>query len=236
MANHNLLTDYYMARHTRLSESEEMYLVTIRKICEHCADKPIPIPDIAEGLAVQPVSVNQMVKKLAEADLVVYTPYKGVELTPKGRAISTEILRHRRLWETFLVKDLSMHLDEADALACQLEHITSQDVANRLSNFLDNPTVCFHGNPIYPAQNQTAANPSVALHNVKVGQLFQVVRLDGDENLRSFLADMGIFAGNRGRIIATNGSGNLLVETSADEHVTVTKEIAENIFVEEQYV
>jgi DtxR family Mn-dependent transcriptional regulator len=213
-----------------------MYLVTIRKICEHCDDKPIPIPDIAEGLDVQPVSVNQMVKKLAEAGLVVYTPYKGVELTPEGRSISMKILRHRRLWEIFLVKDLKMGLDEADDTACQLEHITTRDLANRLSEFLDNPTVCFHGDPIYPDSDESQAQPSVKLNAMKVGQLFQIVRLEGDESLRLFLADMGIFSGNRGKIIATNGTGNLLVETNLGESVTVTREIAENIFVEEHYV
>ena len=73
-----------MPHHNNLSESEEMYLVTIRKICESCTDTSIPIPHLAEELAVLPVSVNQMVKKLAEAGFVEYIPYKGVELTAEG--------------------------------------------------------------------------------------------------------------------------------------------------------
>ena len=93
-----------MSDNTKLSDSEQMYLVMIRQICEHCEDTPVPIPEIAEGLEVQPVSVNQMIKKLAESDFVVYTPYKGVELTAEGLAISTKILRRRRLWEVFLVQ------------------------------------------------------------------------------------------------------------------------------------
>ena len=140
-----------MPHHNLLSESEQMYLVTIRKICESCTDTPIPIPHLAEELSVLPVSVNQMVKKLAEAGYVEYIPYKGVELTLKGREISTKILRHRRLWEVFLVKDLKMTLDEANTLTCRLEHITTEDVAQRLSIFLGDPTVCFHGSPIYKA-------------------------------------------------------------------------------------
>ena len=106
MAHHNIIGYFSMAHLTNLSQSEEMYLVTIRHICEDCTDRPIPIPEIAEKLDVQPVSVNQMVKKLAEAGLVKYTPYKGVELTADGKDISSRILRHRRLWEVFLVKNL----------------------------------------------------------------------------------------------------------------------------------
>ncbi len=138
-----------MPNHNSLSESEQMYLVTIRKICETCTDTPIPIPQLAEELSVLPVSVNQMVKKLAEAGYVEYIPYKGVELTAEGRAISTRVLRHRRLWEVFLVKDLQMTLDQANDLTCRLEHITTEEVAQRLSSFLGDPTVCFHGSPIY---------------------------------------------------------------------------------------
>jgi len=56
----------YMVNQKLLTESEEMYLVTIRTINEDRNEKIIPIPDIAAGFGVQPVSVNQMVKKLAE--------------------------------------------------------------------------------------------------------------------------------------------------------------------------
>ena len=235
MANHNIYSDFIMADKIKLSESEEMYLITIRRICEHCADTPIPIPDIAEGLDVQPVSVNQMIKKLVEMGLVTYIPYKGVELTEKGYSISTKVLRHRRLWEVFLVKDLHLGLEEADMLACQLEHITSDDIANRLSNFLGNPTVCFHGNPIYLG-DLTKNLPAIALSEVKVGQPFQFSRLDGDESLQAFLSDVGIFLGNSGTKIATNGSGNLLIEINSGDRVTLTKEVADHIFIEEQNV
>ena len=219
-----------------LSNSEQMYLVMIRQICEHCEDTPIPIPEIADGLGLQPVSVNQMIKKLAESGLVVYTPYKGVELTDEGFWISTSILRRRRLWEVFLVKDLGMELDEADALSCELEHITPDDVVNRLSTFLDNPSVCFHGDPIYGAKDikgQFIEQPTVALSTVKVGPNFQVVRIEEDENLQAFLADSGITPGNSGHIIAANGLGNILVETNLGKRVTITREVADHVFVKE---
>ncbi len=224
-----------MTHHNKLSESEEMYLVTIRHICEDCIDRPIPIPEIAEKLAVQPVSVNQMVKKLADEGLVTYTPYKGVELTAEGKNISTRILRHRRLWEVFLIKDLKMDLDEADELACQLEHVTSDDLADRLSDFLDHPKTCFHGLPIYPSEDQGVMQPSIALSELKVGQEFQTARVDVDSNLRTFLTDQGLFPGNLGCVIAANNSGTILLQTAPENQVTITKDIAEKVFVEEHH-
>jgi DtxR family Mn-dependent transcriptional regulator len=236
MANHNNYLVNAMSDKIKLSKSEEMYLVTIRMNCEHCKDVTIPIPDIAESLDVQPVSANQMIKKLVEGGYVNYTPYKGVALTPRGQDISTRILRHRRLWEVFLVKNLNMDLDKADALACQLEHITTDDVADRLSQFLDNPTVCFHGDPIYSSTIDTKESNCVALSDVKVGQPFQIVRIEGDTTLCGFLSDVGVLSGNRGSVIAADSFGNILVETGFEEKLTITQEIADHIIVEEQYV
>lgn len=224
-----------MSSNINLSHSEQMYLVMVRQICEHCENTPVPIPDIAAGLDVQPVSANQMIKKLAETGWVVYTPYKGVELTEEGFVISTRILRRRRLWEVFLVKYLEMELEEADALACQLEHIATDDVVDRLSDFLDHPAVCFHGDPIYSGEdgNNCSITPPVPLSSIKVGQPFQVVRIDEDVNLQSFLADAGIFPGQRGLIIAVNSTRNILLETNLGQRVTITREIADYILVKE---
>jgi DtxR family Mn-dependent transcriptional regulator len=216
----------------KLSESEEMYLVTIRKIVEGRGDTIVPISELAEGLAVLPVSVNQMVKKLAEAGYVQYTPYKGAELTEKGQGITSEILRHRRLWEVFLVKDLKMGIVEADALACRLEHLTSEDVASRLSKFLDDPKVCFHGQPIYPSGNQGDLHGDIPLSQVKVGHPFHILHVEGEESTCTFLADQGVYPGANGCVVAVNASGIALLETGTGDRVTITKDIAKFISIE----
>jgi DtxR family Mn-dependent transcriptional regulator len=231
MVKHNFQTDIYMPHHNSLSESEEMYLVTIRQICESCTNTPIPIPDLAAALAVMPVSVNQMVKKLSEGGLVEYTPYKGVELTEEGRKISTTILRHRRLWEVFLVGELKMNLEEADALACRLEHLTTEDVAGRLSTFLGDPAVCFHGDPIYPGDSNEPKK-EISLTQIQVGQCCQIIHMEVDKNTRSFLLIEGISPGREISVNASGTTGHMLVETSDGHQVTVAKNISEKIFVE----
>ncbi|MCC6146774.1 MAG: FeoA domain-containing protein, partial [Anaerolineaceae bacterium] len=196
-----------------LSESEQMYLVTIRKACEHCADTPIPIPEIAKELGVQPVSASQMINRLAERGVVNYIPYKGAELTPEGKAISDKILRNRRLWEVFLVKVLEMELEEADRLACQIEHFTSPDITSRLANFLDHPTVCFHGDPIPQIEGgNPVAFEGIPLDKLKVGQRSHVVRINADPPTAKFLADEGVKPGVCIGMLATGNSGDYLLE------------------------
>ena len=220
-----------MPHHNNLSESEEMYLVTIRKICESCTDTPIPIPHLAQELDVLPVSVNQMVKKLTEAGLVEYQPYKGVELTAEGLKISTRILRHRRLWEVFLVRELKMVLDEAAELSCRLEHPISEDVAQRLSSFLGNPEVCYHGSPIYPGKDKKP-NQEISLNHLKVGQNCHIVHIDADQHTCSFLAEEGIHAGMEAVINAVSSSGSILIETANGRSTCISKQIAQKIYIE----
>jgi DtxR family Mn-dependent transcriptional regulator len=220
-----------MSNQITITKSEEMYLVTIHKACEHCIDTPIPIPDIAADLEIQPVSANQMVKKLAEADLVTYTPYKGVELTPEGKAIASKILRHRRLWEVFLVKKLNLDLEQADALACQLEHVTSNEVGNRLSEFLDHPTVCFHGDPIPQAgEGDKKIFRGIPLENLKVGQVSPVMRIETDDLTTEFLFDQGIRLGIHLRVLATGKQGDMLVEAQ-EERIRLSAELVSSIIV-----
>jgi DtxR family transcriptional regulator, Mn-dependent transcriptional regulator len=228
---HNLFQGIFMTGQIILSKTEEMYLVTIRKICEHCTDTPVPIPEIARELGVQPVTVNQMVNKLAENGFATYKPYKGVELTAEGRAISTQILRHRRLWEVFLIKSLKMDLDSADQLACQIEHFTSRDVANRLSKFLGDPKVCFHGDPIPLDDAYDPGIPEgVSLESLKIGQSSQVIRINGDAAITKFLAAEGIHPGIQISLLAIGNNGALLIGTE-DKHTHLSAELVSSIII-----
>ena len=220
-----------MARKKILSESEEMYLVTLHKIREHCTDTAVPIPELAKELKIQPVSVNQMVNKLAGNGFVKYIPYKGVELTAKGRAISTQILRHRRLWEVFLVKALQMELDDADRLACQFEHVTTPDVTDRLSAYLENPVVCFHGDPIpQPGKGGSKLLKGMPLAHLSIGQASPVLQIDADELTASFLADEGIRPGVEVRLTAIGQNGDVLLESQAGR-VHISSEMSSAILV-----
>jgi DtxR family Mn-dependent transcriptional regulator len=232
MQYHNFTSAFYMSNHKILSENEEMYLVTIRRIFEQSSDAPIPIAELAKEMGIQPVSANQMVNKLAENGLVSYIPYKGVDLTPEGYAISTRILRHRRLWEVFLVKSLGIDLETADQLACQFEHYTPPDVADRLSRFLDDPAVCFHGNPIpvMHTDGQNSLLEDIPAADLQIGRSGPVMHIHADPVTTKFLADGGIRAGIEIRLVAMRQNGDLLLETPSG-HVSVTEKIALGVIV-----
>lgn len=197
-----------------ISESEQMYLLTLEMLVEDGMEPPIPLAALAQARAIQPVSVNQMVRKLADAGLLTYVPYKGVELTPDGQAIATRVLRYRRLWEVFLVEQLGMRDADADTLACRLEHVTSDDVAGRLARMLGDPSISPQGKPIPRTDlppEQTYWQP---LRDLPLEMPAQVMLVDADPAARVFLAEEGLRPGQVVRVLAAGAAGALLLDLS----------------------
>jgi len=221
-----------MPEEKTMSESEEMYLVTFAMLAEAGAELPIPVSELASELGIQPVSVNQMVRKLEEAGLVVYTPYKGVVLTLEGESRALHILRHRRLWEVFLVENLKVLPDEADELACRLEHILPSNAAERLAGFLGNPMISPQGKLIPQLTSKEALNSDILLSQLKINQQSQITKIDADSAVQTFLFEEGLEAEVIVNILGIGNTGAILV--SADGcSVYLAKNVANCIWVKD---
>lgn len=213
-----------------MSESEEMYLITIARLAEQGVEEPVPVPRLAAELSIQPVSVNQMVHKLAEEEWVNYLPYKGVELTSKGRQVALQVLRDRRLWEVFLVKHLNLSPSEADALACRLEHITPTKATYGLAEFLGHPTVTSQGLPIPDLNGEAEEESSLPLTRLPIGQKSEVTRIDGDPAIRAFLEAEGLRPGVEVCPLAVGGEGTMLLRVG-ESQVHLAGSVAEKVLI-----
>lgn len=221
---------------TQMSESEEMYLNTIARLDEDGDGGRIPLSSLAQALGVQPVSANQMVRKLADAGLVDYAPYKGVQLTAEGETVAARVLRARRLWQVFLADRLQLTPKDANALACRLEHVTPTHVVDRLDGYLDEPVVSPFGKPIPRRANGEDASydaPGCApLATVLIGDSADVVRIDADGPALSFLRAQGLQAGARVRVSAIGDDGSLLLAVApTDSMVQIESGLAQVITV-----
>lgn len=232
MVDHNTEAEKLMTDHNRddMSESEEMYLITIARLVEQGIEEPVPLPRLAQELSILPVSANQMVHKLEEEELVAYIPYKGVELTPKGRRIAMQVLRHRRLWEVFLVDQLKLSPAEADALACRLEHITPQKATYQLAEFLGHPAVTPQGLPIPRAEGQAEEAPSLPLAELPFGRQGEVVRISADLATCAFLETEGVRSGSQVSLLAKASDGGLLLQ-AGEKRVHLAGHLAQEIAV-----
>ena len=127
--------------------SEENYLKAIYALNRKGEDK-VSVKNIADYMGNSPASVVDMLKKLSAQKLVDYDKKSGADLSESGRLVALNIIRKHRLWEVFLCEKLGYTWDKVHDIAEQLEHIKSNDLADRLSDYLGNPKFDPHGDPI----------------------------------------------------------------------------------------
>ncbi|MBI2939389.1 MAG: metal-dependent transcriptional regulator [Chloroflexi bacterium] len=148
---------------------------------------------IAERLGVVPASVTNMVKQLSQMNLVEHTPYRGVELTPLGRKVALEVIRHHRLIELYLTEVLGFSWDKVDAEAERLEHVISEELEDRMADALGHPTHDPHGDPIPTKEGDIDTAIHDALADLEPGQSAVVQRVsDADPDLLRYLASLGL--------------------------------------------
>ncbi len=214
-----------------MSESEQMYLTTIARLCEEIGDCTAPLSRLAVKLGVLPVSVNQMVKRLEEAGLVEYVPYHGVSLTATGRQIAQRMLRCRRMWQVFLVERLGYSVEEADTLSCRLEHVVPDETVERLASFLGHPLAAPDGRPIPSAEQKKPQPMGLFLPAIQVGQRVVVKEIHSETSARTFLAGEGILADTEMELLASAEGGAMLVRSAPGKMVNLSAELAARIWV-----
>lgn len=211
--------------------SEENYLKTIYHLTTN-SESEVSTNAIAEKMETKASSVTDMLKKLAEKDLVNYVKYQGVSLTDKGKLSAKMIVRKHRLWEVFLVDKLGFSWDEVHDIAEQLEHIKSEKLVNKLDDFLGNPTEDPHGDPIPNANGQITKTEKYLLSELAVNQIGICVGVkDSSADFLKYLDKQEIALGSKIEIMGKE-SFDLSLKIRVDtKELTISNKIASNIFV-----
>lgn len=209
-----------------MSEHVEMYLVMIALLRED-THVPVPLSLLAQKLAISPVSANEMCRKLDEQGLVQYQPYKGVTLTARGEADAQVILSRRRLWVVFLVEELEIEPDEADAIACQLEHITSERLVNALKAYLQHAPSNTRPRRLSPADTALTTR---SLTDCVAGQQGTITAITADKTTTDFLHAQGLIYGGLVTVLASGDTGALLLNIGT-RHMSLAAPLAAQIMV-----
>ena len=211
--------------------SEENYLKTIYHLTTS-SDTEISTNAIAEMMVTKASSVTDMLKKLAEKDLVNYIKYQGVSLTENGKLAAKMIVRKHRLWEVFLVKKLDFSWDEVHDIAEQLEHIKSEKLINKLDDFLGNPTEDPHGDPIPDAKGKILKIEKLLLSELNENQIGICVGVkDSSAEFLKYLDKNKIALGISIKVNAIEAFDLSLNIKINETDFIISNKIAENIFV-----
>lgn len=176
-----------------LSDVVEDYLKAIYQIQQRDG-APVSTSAIADQLDVTPPTVTSMTGKLENRGFVTREKYSGVELTPEGKTVALEVLRHHRLLETYLTEHLGYDWSEVHAEADILEHHISETFEERIAERLDHPAVDPHGDPIPTAELDAPEEPTATtLDKYDAGDTVIVTRVrDRDTRELRYLSEAGI--------------------------------------------
>ncbi len=211
--------------------SEENYLKSIYHLTTSI-DSEVSTNAIAEMMETKASSVTDMLKKLADKDLVNYKKYQGVSLTDAGKLSAKMIVRKHRLWEVFLVDKLDFSWDEVHDIAEQLEHIKSEKLINKLDDFLGNPTEDPHGDPIPDAQGRIIAIEKQLLSELLTNQSGICVGVkDNSSEFLKYLDKQQIGLGTKIEILVKETFDLSLKIKVNETEFTISNKIASNLFV-----
>jgi DtxR family Mn-dependent transcriptional regulator len=182
--------------------------------------EPVSTNALAERLGITPGSVSAMLKKLDELGLIRHVPYRGVRLTPAGRRMALEVIRHHRLLESYLADALGMSWDRVHAEAEILEHVLSEELEQLIARKLGHPTVDPHGDPIPGADLELEEPSTQSLESLPAGAEGVLVRVsDSDPEMLRYLASLSIAPGDRFSVRARQPFGGpLFVRFGEREH------------------
>ncbi|WP_235297510.1 metal-dependent transcriptional regulator [Portibacter marinus] len=213
------------------SHTEENYLKAIYKIAEK-DKKPAGTNAIAKEMDTSAASVTDMLKRLSEKGLINYQKYKGVSLSTKGSKIATNLIRKHRLWESFLVKKLDFTWDKVHDIAEQMEHIKSEELVNRLDEFLGFPKFDPHGDPIPNADGKFTLRVQVLLSLLRKNDKAKVIGVkEHDNDFLRYLNSKNIQLGSELYIREKNDYDKSMIVEIDGEKVTLTEKVTKQIYV-----
>lgn len=238
MGNNGVVSD--------LIDTTEMYLRTIFELVEEGI--PPLRARIAERLHQSGPTVSQTVARMERDGLLRVEDDRHLELTEKGNAMATRVMRRHRLAERLLVDVIGLEWQEVHEEACRWEHVMSERVERRLLEVLGHPTESPYGNPI-PGLDELGQAETGEDFMEGVQPLSQVVgessvsvqirriseELQKDEALMSALNRSGVVPGQAIAAKATEsgvllGSSGETAEIHADDavHIFVTLQASPN--------
>lgn len=184
-------------------------------------DPPITTSALAQRFSTSSAAVSATLRRLADAGLVHYEPYRPVVLTAEGARLAIAMVRRHRLIETFLAEIVGYGWDEVHDEAERLEHAVSDVFIERIDALLGHPQADPHGDRIPTASGRPGTPRARRLSDVPPG-VVEVLRVsDAHPNQLTRLGALGILPG---RELIVTGTPPVVRVRGCDDPVALTAE------------
>jgi DtxR family Mn-dependent transcriptional regulator len=215
-----------------VSENAEDYLACIYDLTRE--NKSVKTTAIAAKLDLTPASVTEMTQKLASEGYLNYERYKGVTLTPKGRAVAERIKRRHRLLERFLVDIVGMGKEEGHEEAMRLEHNVSDETVETINQLLNYPTCCPDGDPIPQCESIPTPDPDFSrpLTDMSDGEQGKITHLTCEDSSKiKRLISMGFVPGRTVKVEERVPLGGPILVQMEELKVALSRDYASKVMV-----
>lgn len=187
---------------------------------------------IVSSLAVSPASVSEMISKLVKEQLVEHSPYQGVQLTETGLQKASSLIRKHRLWEVFLVEHLDYSWNEVHDDAEVLEHVTSEQLADHLEDYLNHPMHCPHGGIIPKKEQVVHEERRQTLESYPVGSKVRIARVLDEKELLDYLVTIDLNIDEKYEIVDVAAYEGPITIQNQQKKIPVSFKAASTIFVD----
>ncbi len=188
---------------------------------------------LAAEMQTRPASVTDMLKKLKSKKLLQYERYKGFKLNEAGKKAALDVVRKHRLWEFFLVEKLKFDWDKVHPIAEELEHISNEELIQRLDNFLGNPSFDPHGDPIPDKNGKIPVIKQLSLSEIPFKKNITVSSVSNQTTqMLDMLRHYKIAIGTQLTVIRKfEFDGSLEIKVSKQDACIISEQVAKNVFV-----
>jgi DtxR family Mn-dependent transcriptional regulator len=210
--------------------AEENYLKSIYHLLQN--SESVSTNQLAAFINTKASSVTDMLKKLADKGLINYTPYQGVTLTAAGEKIAVNIIRKHRLWEYFLVEKLNFKWDEVHEVAEEMEHISSNELIDRLDKFMGYPKYDPHGDPIPDCNGLFKAHnlKPVSAIGINEGGIISGVREHSTAFLQ-YLEKQSLIIGKSITVLEIVEFDHSVLLKTDNKEIQISREVANNLLI-----
>ncbi len=119
---------------TKISRVLENYIEII--YTEELTEGAVRASSIADKANVSRSTVTSALKNLKSLGYIDYSPYNLIHLTEEGRKIGQDLTYRHTIFKEFFFNILQLSDEEADQVACELEHVVPTETTRRLGQFL----------------------------------------------------------------------------------------------------
>ena len=210
--------------------AEENYLKSIYHLSLTSIN--VSTNQLAARLNTKAASVTDMLKKLADKQLINYTRYQGVSLTSSGETVAVQIIRKHRLWEYFLVEKLNFKWDEVHEMAEEMEHISSKELIDRLDSFMGYPKHDPHGDPIPDSEGHFSAHVLMPVASIGVNDTGIISGvLDHSSAFLQYLEKQSLTIGKTIKVTEVISYDNSMVLKVENRQTHISRDVAANLLI-----